>query len=217
MIKQMKKYYTFGIDEIFNILVTSIFAPPARLCYRLLNNDHIKEIIDSMIRNLGHEPAIADLIPSNLATKSVLTYNNTPGDKRDFQISTKSGQIQFLATGGQHSSAAAKRILEWAEVNTNDSDIAKKLTYQKSRILYASTPITVLAEHSFRSNAVNQTMEFKSTFLDTVVHARRQWLECNRPAKPSAGEKACSSEEHKRFQVLQFEMIVYRASFLGRL
>lgn len=133
----------------------------------------------------------------------MLTYSNTTTEKREFQIAAKSGKIQFLVISGQHSSAAAKRLLEWAQVNSNISDIAKKLTYQKSQILSASTPITVLAEHSFRSNAVNQTMEFKSFFLDTVVHARRQWIECNRPAKPSAGEKACSSEEHKRFQVIE--------------
>lgn len=145
VIKQMEKYYTFGIDEIFSIRVTSIFSGPARLRYRMLNNDHVKEIVDSMIRNPGHEPAIADLIPYSVDKESVLTYSNTPGEKRDFQIAARGGKIQFVAISGQHSSAAAKRILEWATVNTNVSDIAKKLTYRKSRILSASTPISVLA------------------------------------------------------------------------
>lgn len=201
VIKQMEKYYTFGIDEIFSIPTRSIFAPPARLCYRMLNLDHVKEIVDSMIQNPGHEPAIADLIPYNLESKSVLTYSNTPAEKRDFLAATKAGKIQFLAISGQHSSAAAKRIIEWAATNANVSDIAEKLKFRKSRILSAATPITVLAEHSFRSNEVNQTMEYKSCFLDTVVHARRQWMECGSPGKPSTGEKACSSSEHKRFQV----------------
>lgn len=83
------------------------------------------------------------------------------------------GKIQFVAISEQHSSAATKQILEWAAMNTNVSDIAAKLTYQKSQILSAATPISVLVQHSFRSNSINETMEFKSTFLDIVVHARR--------------------------------------------
>lgn len=184
VIKQMEKYYTYGIDEIFSILVTSIFSPPSKLCYRMLNYDHVAEIVESMIRNLGHELAVADLIPYNVDKKTVLTCTNTLEDRRLFQIAAKIGKIQFVAISGQHSAAAAKQILDWAAVNTNINDIAAKLTYRKSRILSASTPMSVLVEHSFRSNAINETMKFKSTFLDIVVHARRQWLKCGSPSRP---------------------------------
>lgn len=60
VIKQLEKYYTLGMDEIFSILVTSIFSAPARLCYKMLNYNHVKEIVDSMIQNLGHDPTIVD-------------------------------------------------------------------------------------------------------------------------------------------------------------
>lgn len=98
----MEKYYTFGIDEIFSIPVTCIYAAPARLCYSMLTNEHVQEIAESMIRNPGHEPAIADLIPYSYEKKSVLTYTNTPVEKKEFQASARSGKIQFLAISGQH-------------------------------------------------------------------------------------------------------------------
>ncbi|CAM6104212.1 unnamed protein product [Calypogeia fissa] len=38
----MEKYYTFGIKTLFSIPVECILPAPARLCYKMLNKEHVK-------------------------------------------------------------------------------------------------------------------------------------------------------------------------------
>ncbi|CAM6115583.1 unnamed protein product [Calypogeia fissa] len=42
VLQMMEKYYTFGMKSIFQIPVELILPAPARLCYRMLNRDHVK-------------------------------------------------------------------------------------------------------------------------------------------------------------------------------
>jgi hypothetical protein len=72
LLKQMENYYIFGSDSIFDIPVDCICPPPATLVYRMINRDHVKEIVESMIKNPGQEPQIADLIPFNCCITETL-------------------------------------------------------------------------------------------------------------------------------------------------
>lgn len=72
------------------------------------DNKHVKEIVDSLKRNPGHEPIVADLILFSLEKTWVLTYSNIPREKQDYELAAKTRKIQFLAMSGQHSPAAGK-------------------------------------------------------------------------------------------------------------
>ncbi|CAM6091065.1 unnamed protein product [Calypogeia fissa] len=115
VLRMMEKYYTYGIKSIFHILVELILPTPARLCYRMLNRDHVKQITDSMIENPGMEPQVADLIPYNAALKKLVSYTGTNVDRQDLIEAIKKREIQFLAISGQHSARAARNILEFSK------------------------------------------------------------------------------------------------------
>ncbi|CAM6101744.1 unnamed protein product [Calypogeia fissa] len=83
VLQLMEKYYTFGINSIFHFPVELILPAPARLCYRMMNRDHVKQIIDSMIANPGLDPQIADLIPYNTALKKLVSYSGSEVDRKD--------------------------------------------------------------------------------------------------------------------------------------
>ncbi|CAM6093905.1 unnamed protein product [Calypogeia fissa] len=203
VLQMMEKYYTFGIKSIFQIPVELILPAPARLCYRMLNKDHVKQITDSMIENPGMEPRVADFIPYNATLKKLVSYTGTDVDRQDLVEAVKKREIQFLAISGQHSARAAKNILEFAKKDAKFEDVANKLRYRKARIFSDKTPAIVLAKHSQRSNAVNQTMEYKSCFLDTIVHARRQFDELGRPKRPVIGNNKTNMTKNLKFQDYQ--------------
>ncbi|CAM6122435.1 unnamed protein product [Calypogeia fissa] len=83
VLQLMEKYYTFGINSIFYIPVELILPAPARLCYRMMNRDHVKQITYSMIANPGLEPEIADQIPYNTALKKLVSYSRSEVDRKD--------------------------------------------------------------------------------------------------------------------------------------
>jgi hypothetical protein len=154
-----------------------------------------------MIKNPGMEPQVADLIPYNATLKKLVSYTGTDVDRQDLIEAVKKREIQFLAISGQHSAKAARNILEFAKKDAKFEDVANKLKYRKARILSDKTPTTVLAKHLQRSNAINQTMEYKSCFLDTIVHARRQFDELGRPKRPVVGNNKTNVAENIKFQV----------------
>lgn len=186
-LKEIERYYIFGMREIFDIPVESIMQPSAALVYRMFNKEHAMEIANSMIKNPSQVPAIAELIPYSAKSKKLLHFENSPQELKKFLWGVKHNEVQFLAISGQHSARAAQWVIEWAKKDAKLSEVAESLQYRKSRILSDITPRTILAQHSSRSNAVNETMEFKSCFLETVVHARRQFDECGRPNRPTMG------------------------------
>ncbi|CAM6086388.1 unnamed protein product [Calypogeia fissa] len=201
VLQMMEKYYTFGIKSLFSIPVELILPAPARLCYRMLNRDHVKQITDSMIENPGMEPQVADLILYNATMKKLVSYTGTDVDKQDLIEAVKKRKIQFLAISGQHSARAAKNVLEFAKKDAKIQDLANRLRFHKARILSDKTPATVLAEHLQRSNTVNTTMEYKSCFLDTIVHARRKFDKLGRPKRPVVGDNKTNATENSKFQV----------------
>lgn len=199
VLKNIEEYYTFGITDIFEVPIESILPPSAVFVYRMFNQQHALEVAKSMMNNPGQEPHVADLIPYLARTKKLLHFENTLEDRRAFRSGVKKREIQFLAISGQHSAKAAQWIQGWAEKDAKLTDLASKLKYRKARILSDRTPRTILVEHSSRSNAVNETMQFKSCFLETVVHARRQFDECGRPERPGIG--ANQRTKNSKYQV----------------
>lgn len=191
--EKISKFYTFG-DTVFKVPVESIVSPPPTLVYRCLNKEHAMEIARSMVKNQDREPIVADLIPYSVKNSKLVHYDNTPEDLKDFNNAIKRREIQFVAISGQHSALAAKWVIEWSKTDAKLSAAAKKLCVRRARILSDTTPQTILAEHSMNSNAINKTMEYKSSFLDTVVHARRQWERMSRPKRPVIGDNSRSVE-----------------------
>lgn len=165
----------------------------------MINKDHVKQIADSMVERPGYEPHIADLIPFTATTKKLVHFENTPEDKSDFVEAIAKREIMFFAVSGQHSARAAHWIQGWAKADAKLTNIANNLRLRKSRILSDVTPLAILAEHSSRSNAINETMEFKSCFVETVLHARRQFVEMGRPSKPGVGSNQKS--DNSKFNV----------------
>lgn len=99
---ELKKYYTFGIDKIFNIPVENIHPAPAKMCYRKLNKDHVEEIAKSMVKVEGVEPHVADLVPYNLETQMLVHLERTLSDLSLLERSLASKMIHFVAISGQH-------------------------------------------------------------------------------------------------------------------
>ncbi len=192
---RISKYYTWGLEAIFYIPVHRIHPAPPRFCYRKLNQEHVALIAESMVTRPGVEPQIADLVPFNVKTRKVVIFGPSDQERRDFENALMENDIHFYAISGQHSARAAQKIIEWAKTRANLIRIASSLAYRKARILSAETPEYVLTEHSSRCNAINETMEYKSSFLDTVVHARRQFLDCGRPPRPQAGINAVTRKD----------------------
>ncbi|CAM6103792.1 unnamed protein product [Calypogeia fissa] len=152
-----------------------------------------------MIENPGIEPQIANLIPYNATMKKLVSYTGTDVDKQNLIEAVKKREIQFLAISGQHSARAAKNVLEFAKKDAKFQDLANRLRFCKARILSDKTLATVLAEHSQRSNTVNQTMEYKLCFLDTIVHARRQFDKLGQPKRPVVGDNKTNATENSKF------------------
>jgi hypothetical protein len=202
LLAKISRHYIWGIQTIFKIPVKLIRPAPPQLCYRKLNMEHVGRIAESMVTSPGVEPLVADLIPFNLASKKLVDYMNTPKEKKAFLQDIEEGRIHFYAVSGQHSAKAAQKILEWSSRDPNYQKIARSLEYRKARILSAQTPHFVLAEHSSRCNAANVTME--ANFLDSIIHARRQYIACDRPAKPLLGNNnhvTLKNPEYKKFNV----------------
>ena len=182
--KLMAPFYTWG-ERVFDIPVECIVSPPPTLVYRCLNKDHVNQIALSMVKLMDREPLVADLIPYK--DGKLLHYEDTPEDTKDFEAAVRKKEIQFVAISGQHSALAAKWVITWSKKDANLRSQAKRLAFRRSLILSDRTPQTLLAQHSFISNEVNATMKYQSCFLDTVVHARRQWEKSGRPEKPVLG------------------------------
>jgi hypothetical protein len=201
VLAKISRYYIWGIKQVFKIPVKLIRPAPPRLCYRKLNMDHVAKIAENMTNVPGVEPLIADLIPFNIKNGKVLDYQGSQTEMKAFQKNVDDGKIHFYAVSGQHSAKAAQCIQEWSKTNPNYLYIAKALEFRKARILSASTPPYVLDEHSSRCNLANLSME--STFLDTVIHARRQYIACGRPTKPPLGtnQTTLNNPHYKKFNV----------------
>jgi hypothetical protein len=180
----MAPFYTWG-QRVFNIPVECIVSPPPTLVYRCLNKDHVNQIALSMVKLHDREPLVADLIPYK--DGKLLHYENTPSDTKDFEAAIRNKEIQFVAISGQHSALAAKWVISWSKSDPKLRKQAEKLAFRRSVILSDRTPQTLLAEHSLHSNEMNETMEYKSCFLDTASHARRQWENSGRPERQGIG------------------------------
>ena len=212
IIERMREYYIFGEHKTFLIPVEQIFSAPATICYRKLNYEHVNSIGMEMVHNPMLEPLVADLIPYEKATGNYLTFENTPADEKRLKTGYADGSIEFYAVSGQHLAAAAVVVRSWAKDTISLAEIAKSLKYRKSRILSGKTPGHILAEHSSACNDVNITMEYKSSFLDCVVHARRQYIGCGRPLRPKVGitVKSRKDEEHIKLDVSRLTSLTLR-------
>ncbi|CAM6105388.1 unnamed protein product [Calypogeia fissa] len=153
-----------------------------------------------MIENPGMEPQVADLIPYNASLKKLAPYTGTDVNGQDLMEAVKNREIHFLTISGQHSARVTRNILEFAKKDAKFEDVENKLKMRKTRIFSDKTPTIVLAEHSHRSNVVNQTMEYKSCFLDTIVHARRQFDELGRPKRFVVDSNKTNMTENSKFQ-----------------
>lgn len=95
------------------------------------------------------------------------------------------------------SAHAVRRVIEWSKTDQKLSEAVTRLKFRRARILSDTTLVKMLENHSSRSNAINDTMEYKSCFLDSVVHARRQYVMCDRPTKPREGDNKAAAPEFK--------------------
>lgn len=182
---KMQQYYTFGPTVEFDIPVSSIHCPPATLCYRKLSTQHVKEILHSMKTVQGMPPMTADLVPYNIKTQRLVEFNNTPAELAVFKKMVAARTLDFVAISGQHSSEAAKLLISEAVEDAKLRDQAEKLKFRKARILSSKTPVETLATHSSMANEINATMTFTSNFLDSVQHARKQYIMLRSPPIPS--------------------------------
>lgn len=181
----MEPFYTFGPTVEFDIPVSNIHCPPATLCYRKLSAEHVKEILTCMKNVQGIPPMTADLVPYNIKTQQLVEFNNTPGELGVFRKMIASKTLDFVAISGQHSAEAAKLLIAESVEDAKLRDQAEKLKFRKARILSSKTPVEILAKHSSLSNEVNATMTFTSNFLDSVQHARKQYIMLRSPVIPS--------------------------------
>lgn len=188
LMKEIEKYYTFGASAYFDIPVTQIHSAPATMCYRRLSAQHVQDILRCMKSIQGVDPMAADLVPYNIVTKQLVHFTNTAIDLAVFKQAVKDRSIDFVAISGQHSAEAAKQLIREAETDEKLAEAAEKLSFRKARILSSKTPVETLAIHSSRSNEVNVTMTYNSCFMDTIVHARKQYVMLNKPPIPRVGD-----------------------------
>lgn len=166
--EEMLPYYTFGVTTCFLVPVHLIVSPPSTMNHRMLNNEHVKTIYKSMVRFSTLVPTTTDLLPYSPMQKRSLSFKNTTEDYNALLSYIKEESILFLAISGQHSAAAAQRIIEDAKTSATLRGIGEQLKYRNSRILSCDTPIDVLAKHSFNSNEANKTTTFKSPFMERI-------------------------------------------------
>ena len=199
-LKIAEPYYTFGMENQFEIPVNLIIEPTATMCYRKMNLLHVESLMNQMVENPGITPAVAEVVAWR--NGAALTF-------QEDQLKTFVKGIpllQFCAVSGQHSAQAVNNLIQKSrEIGQQHLiPIVEKLRYRKCRLLNGDTPQSVLVELSMRNNSMNKTVaKFKSPFLDSIEHARNQYRDCGRPARPDTSIKGVRRKQED-FQVAFF-------------
>lgn len=141
-----------------------------------------------METNQGLLPAIGDLVPYNIKTCQLVEFKNTPEDLAAYKQLVTTKHIDFLAINGQHSTEAAKQLVQDVENDAKLKDCAERVRFRTLRILSSHMHIDILPKRSHRGNKMNATTKFKSLFLDTISHARKQYSILGNPPKPRTGD-----------------------------
>jgi hypothetical protein len=106
-------FYPYGRDQEFQILVKQIIEPFSTMVYRGLTRKHVQDIVTRMIKDLMQDPEVAQLVPflGEEEGCAFLRENEVSLDTFKKLIL----QLKVFAISGQHSSAAAKVIIQREE------------------------------------------------------------------------------------------------------
>ena len=86
--------------------------------------------------------------------------------------------------------------------------ILEQLKTRKCRVLAGNTPRDILVEISHRNNAMNKVISrFTSPFVDTIEHARNQYVEMGQPPRPDVKAKG---EKIKKSPFQEWESVALR-------
>ena len=199
----IEKYYTWGMNALFEILVELLIEPTSSMCYRKMNLQHVENLMHEMQINPGNMPNCADVVPWHPVKKSAMSFEEV--EKRLFQKSIH--KMQFFTVSGQHSAQAAKNLIAQSREPGNQHllPVVAKLKIRNCRVLRGDTPEKILVEILETNNSMNKTVaKFKSPFMDVVCHARNQYQDMKRPSRPektSRGGKADKKGKSTAFQV----------------
>jgi hypothetical protein len=194
VIEDILPYYTFGPDVLIDIPVEKIRRPPSTYCYRPLSLEHVARLVKEMVKNPMVKPMPAVVIAYNIARKQTVTVNPKEVDPATFSKDWIE-HLEFFAICGQHSTRAAHKLQEMAKEDGKFVAVASKLAKRQCQLLSAATPKDILLKLS-SSNNETAKIPFKTPFLSTVRHARKQYADMGYPKKGAPGVLA-----EQKFQV----------------